>query len=650
MASLYSRSSGWQLGHELGPGNLMRRFGVGFFLLLLGMPLLIGRAAATGPTPISGIISDTTWSVTNSPYIITGDTTVAPDSTVTIEPGVEVRFDGFYELAVRGSLLALGAKDKPILFTRHQQANWKGIYVNSRGSQRVELENVVVEYAETGIVMSMQSVNAINIVRDSVFRHNTTGISTGSSTLQEPWITRNLITKNGIGIVGGTALSYNTVTENQSHGMVGPCSVRYSVISNNGGDGIHTTFACEISYNTIEGNKGNGISWTEQYGGPFHHNNLIGSAEYDVKTASRQGGSAQDNYWGTKDPEEIRRRIYDFYDDSTLGVVTFTPFLTSSVVIPTPTPKPTQTPAATPTPVSHGPCSSTGSWDTTSNGERFYMALNQSGAAVTGTYGSNRTMEGTASGNQLTGRWSGPPTYMEPDNAGRFLFIISTDCNSFTGTWGFGSASSGGGTWSGTRLPPTAELVSQVYWEVLGRAPDPDGLIYWSNSGILREELISIFAASSEGRRVSAVRDLYVQFLGRDPLGNDNTGLRFWVDSTVTLDEIRSILLGTQERITSVRNLYLEVLARDPLQGDETGLHFWAEQPMSLNEIRLVFQASAEGQRAHAIRRIYLELLGRDPQWTDTGGLRYWVDSGLSLEEIRQVIMGTDEYRRRFGG
>jgi len=310
----------------------------------------------------------------------------------------------------------------------------------------------------------------------------------------------------------------------------------------------------------------------------------------------------------------------------------------------------TPTPTTTATPVQPGGCPWTGSWDTTSNGERFYMALTQNGSLVRGTYGTNRTMEGTASGDQLSGRWAGPPTFTEPDNAGRFVFTISTDCNSFTGAWGFGSASSGGGTWSGTRLPPAAELVSQVYWEVLGRAPDADGWRYWSNSGLSREELIAIFVASSEGRRVRAVRNLYVQFLGRDPLFNDNAGLRYWVDSPTTLDEIRAILLDTQERTASVRNLYLEVLARDPLWGDEAGLRFWAQRPVSLNEIRLALQASAEGHHVHAIRRIYIELLGRDPQWTDTAGLRYWVDSGLSLEEIRQIIMQTDEYRRRFGG
>ena len=43
-------------------------------------------------TEVSGVVSsDTTWSLTNSPYTVTGNILVASDVTLTIEAGVTVK-------------------------------------------------------------------------------------------------------------------------------------------------------------------------------------------------------------------------------------------------------------------------------------------------------------------------------------------------------------------------------------------------------------------------------------------------------------------------------------------------------------------------------------------------------------------------------
>ena len=50
---------------------------------------------ALAVTDVSGVINtDTTWNLAGSPYIVTGDVSVkgAATPTLTIEPGVEVRF------------------------------------------------------------------------------------------------------------------------------------------------------------------------------------------------------------------------------------------------------------------------------------------------------------------------------------------------------------------------------------------------------------------------------------------------------------------------------------------------------------------------------------------------------------------------------
>ena len=52
---------------------------------------------------------------------------------------------------------------------------------------------------------------------------------------------------------------------------------------------------------------------------------------------------------------------------------------------------------------------------------------------------------------------------------------------------------------------------------------------------------------SPEGQRVRAVRDLYIEMLGRDPLGPDNAGLRGWVESGLGLETIRAAIMQSPE-------------------------------------------------------------------------------------------------------
>ena len=57
------------------------------------------------------------WHFNTSPYYIQGDITIPNDSTLTIEPGVSVEFEGYYALNVQGKLLAIGTEMDTIKFT-----------------------------------------------------------------------------------------------------------------------------------------------------------------------------------------------------------------------------------------------------------------------------------------------------------------------------------------------------------------------------------------------------------------------------------------------------------------------------------------------------------------------------------------------------
>ena len=110
-----------------------------------------------GATTVGGIINtDTTWTMAGSPYEAASTVTVVSNVTLTIEPGVEVRFAPNTRLAINGALHALGEAGQEILFTGSTQApgSWQGVWITAASGIRSldnRLQHVVVEYGGSGI-------------------------------------------------------------------------------------------------------------------------------------------------------------------------------------------------------------------------------------------------------------------------------------------------------------------------------------------------------------------------------------------------------------------------------------------------------------------------------------------------------------------
>jgi hypothetical protein len=78
-------------------------------------------------TTVSGIINtSTTWTKQKGPYLAEGSIRVSHGVTLTIEPGVIVRFGGIYSFEIEGSLVARGTSEERIVFTTNFHPNHWG--------------------------------------------------------------------------------------------------------------------------------------------------------------------------------------------------------------------------------------------------------------------------------------------------------------------------------------------------------------------------------------------------------------------------------------------------------------------------------------------------------------------------------------------
>lgn len=193
------------------------------FIFSFGI-FLVFTAEASADTHISeAVTEDTTWTSADSPYIIDNSIAVLGPATLTIEPGVVVKFAPFSDIGMYngGSLKALGSTESKIYFTSladdeiggdtngdgnattpdispNSQNIWYGINISNdldAPPTNFIFQNVVVRYADAGVLMCRVPDVAIE---NSLFERNRVGIyDCGDSHLD---ISNTEIKNNGIGI------------------------------------------------------------------------------------------------------------------------------------------------------------------------------------------------------------------------------------------------------------------------------------------------------------------------------------------------------------------------------------------------------------------------------------------------------------------
>jgi parallel beta-helix repeat protein len=263
-------------------------------IFLLGALLvLLGAINVSADTIIPGGEVFGTWTSSGSPYLVQGDITVSEDSTLTIEPGVEVNFQGFYSLTVNGLLEAVGTETDSIhFFPADINVSWWGIrFENAPDSSH--LAYCTVSYTGT-IIFGYGGIRCTNsnpvITHCRISNNNgrtaaptyAGGIALNNSNAEISWcnITNNFSQQYGGGIniynsnpvITGCNISGNEVIQygggicivGNSNPIITNCTIENNT-SNIYGGGISalgsvvTISECTVGYNHAE-TGGGGIS------------------------------------------------------------------------------------------------------------------------------------------------------------------------------------------------------------------------------------------------------------------------------------------------------------------------------------------------------------------------------------------------------
>jgi hypothetical protein len=341
--------------------------------------LILSSSKIYSQTIISNsIYADTTWTLVGSPYIVVNNIVVYPGVTLTIEPGVTIKFNGNLWMEIREStLIAVGTLTDSITFTSNYSSpasgSWSRIYADTSSV----FNYCNFNYAVTAVNGSMHVKNSTfmnnetgvyNCVVDScVFKNNYIG--SDNSNVNNSTFLYNQIGIFAQGIFNNCIIDSNQTGVDIHIGELYDCEIKYNqhgvtigetgsiincLVDSNYLSGIYVQHEfdsivdCEITNNGgagIDANSLGGI-YTLYITGCVIENNDIGviihsSSDslycnqicnnnfYDLEYAGAINYSLPGNYWCTTDSATLSSHIHDGYDNGFNGLVSFYPIDTT---------------------------------------------------------------------------------------------------------------------------------------------------------------------------------------------------------------------------------------------------------------------------------------------------------------------------------
>ncbi|MCP4489350.1 MAG: hypothetical protein GY820_18875, partial [Gammaproteobacteria bacterium] len=268
-------------------------------------------------------------------YVVTSNLTIAANSTVTLKPGVIVKFKSNTQMTVNGTLLAEGAAGNPVVFTAFSDDSyggdtngdgpstgvpgyWKYIYFSGSASDDSSLSHSVVRYSGSNTGSIYLESSDITIINSTIELGASSGIYSNYSV---PVIEGNQVTDHtneGIAVIRNYSelvpIHNNTVSRNGGHGIYADnsaLSIEGNTITDNTYNGIY--FSRVEAIDVITGNTitGNNVSMMIPASGFPDQSNTVTPNTKDY-IGIRGNAITQDMHlasWSNGTPDQVSKYI-----------------------------------------------------------------------------------------------------------------------------------------------------------------------------------------------------------------------------------------------------------------------------------------------------------------------------------------------------
>ncbi len=317
--------------------------------VLLLIPLLINGLSAQTEFE-GGIYNDITWTKENSPYIITGNVVVFPDKILTVEPGVKITFTGDYYLEGRGKIIMEGTKNDTIKINSNclptSENEWTGVIVDYPQAE-FTFSYCSFDSLRCGIsIKECKKIPDTTIIAHCNFSNNIIGFRAYPS-YDSIQIDSCYFFENITGISAERIRVTNSIFEANKVGMFEPW--RIDIFNTNfyrndtaillGMDGHIIDCIFEENYlaissrqwgltiiNNMIHNNNIGLRLIDYFADmilPVEGNKICDNILFNVENLDKYNKSLQNNCWCTRDSSEIEAKLWDGYDDISVGLLNY---------------------------------------------------------------------------------------------------------------------------------------------------------------------------------------------------------------------------------------------------------------------------------------------------------------------------------------
>jgi len=272
----------------------------------------VASEAPIGPS-FGGTVYSRTWS--GSPIYVYDDITIPDGNTLTINPGVTVHFDGYYQVAVQGRVLAMGTEQDSIRFTAEESDPWHGFRLIDTPASNDSTKFVYSSFTNAsggttspeynGSALYVRNFHKV-LVQNSSFRNNS----------------------NPCPLLSGAGGAANFSNSN--------AAIRHSEFINNSSGNVGGAISSHNSSLTIENCQFIGNSSANSGGAIYmtHGNSVVTNSMFKGNSSQMDGGAIHAGTAGSSISANIINCIFDdnIADNNGGGIALSAPQNTSKVI------------------------------------------------------------------------------------------------------------------------------------------------------------------------------------------------------------------------------------------------------------------------------------------------------------------------------